>query len=135
VVWLLVVASSESKASPINSWRRQGWGHLMLIMVIKRSKIELLQHLEQPVCWEPLTEVDFTSSTPRLMPRLYINPVDLFKSMIVQLLILFCFQNWFLELYFQRKMVVELPVLGFNQSGECYTLVPITIVALVLWQQ
>ena len=60
VVWLLVAASSESKASLITSWRRQGLECLMLITVIILSNIELLQHLEQPVCWEPLAGVDFT---------------------------------------------------------------------------
>ena len=98
VVWLLVAASSWSKASPITSLRHQGLEHLMLIMIIKCSNIELLQHLEQPVCWEPLTGVDFTFSTPRLMPRLYINPVGL-----VQVLVLGGFQNWFLELNLRGK--------------------------------
>jgi hypothetical protein len=86
-------------------------------MIIKCSNIELLQHLEQPVCWEPLTGVDFTFSTPRLMPRLYINPVGL-----VQVLVLGGFQNWFLELYFKGKMVVELSVLGSKANQESTTL-------------
>jgi hypothetical protein len=49
VVWLLVAASRESKASLITSWRHQVLGRFVLIMVIKRSNIELLQHLEQPL--------------------------------------------------------------------------------------
>ena len=58
VVWLLVASASESKPLQITSWRRQGFGHLMLIMLIKRSTIELLHFLEKSVCREPLNGVD-----------------------------------------------------------------------------
>jgi hypothetical protein len=50
VVWLLVAPSSESKSLQITSWRRQGFGCLMLIMLIKHSTIESLHFPEQPVC-------------------------------------------------------------------------------------
>ena len=58
VVWLLVAPSSASKPLQITSWRRQGFGRFMLIMLIKRSTIELLHFLEQPVCQEPIKGVD-----------------------------------------------------------------------------
>ena len=78
----------------------------MLIMLIKRSTIELLHFLEKPVCWEPLTGAYIYFSTPRLMPRISTNRVDLFKSMMVQVLVLSCFQNGLLQLKFKKSMVV-----------------------------
>jgi hypothetical protein len=50
VVWLLVAPSCKSKPLQITSWRRQGSGCLMLIMLIKHSTIHLLHFLEQSVC-------------------------------------------------------------------------------------
>ena len=85
--------SSESKLLQITSWRCQGFGCLMLIMIIKRSTIQLLHFLEQPVCQEPLKGVDIYLQYTLLMPRFSTNPVDLFESMIVQVLVLSCFQN------------------------------------------
>ena len=87
----------------------------MLIMLIKRSTIELLHFLEKPVCWEPLTGAYIYFSTPRLMPRLSTNPVDLLKSMTVHVLVLSCFQNRFLQLKFRKKMVV---LHGFHLNGS-----------------
>ena len=50
-VWLLVGPSSESKSLQIISCRRQqGFGCLMIIMLIKHSTIELLHFPQQPVC-------------------------------------------------------------------------------------
>jgi hypothetical protein len=106
VVWLLVAPSKASKPLQITSWRRQGFGRFILIMLIKRSSIELLHFLEQPVCQEPIKGLTFTCSTPRLMPRHSTNPVDLFESMTLEVLVLSCFQNRFLHLKFRKIMVV-----------------------------
>jgi hypothetical protein len=43
VVWLLVAPSSASKPLQMTSWRGQGFGRLMLIVLIKRSTIELVR--------------------------------------------------------------------------------------------
>ncbi len=50
VVWFLVAPSCESKPLQSTSWRHQGFGRLMLIMLIKCSTIQFLHFLEQPVC-------------------------------------------------------------------------------------
>ena len=41
VIWLLVADAFATKPSVISSWRRLGFGRLMLIMLIKRSTISL----------------------------------------------------------------------------------------------
>ena len=67
VLWLLVapddLVSHETlpvalKPSYISSWRRQGFGRLMLIMLIKRSTFALLCHQNRSFCQERVRGVD-----------------------------------------------------------------------------
>jgi hypothetical protein len=45
----MAAPSSASKPFQNTSWRRQGFGRLMLMILIKHSTIEFLHFLEQPV--------------------------------------------------------------------------------------
>jgi hypothetical protein len=58
VLWLLVAESTAQRPSYVPSWRRQGFGRLMLSMLIKRSTFELLSHKNLSQCQESLPGVD-----------------------------------------------------------------------------
>jgi hypothetical protein len=59
VIWLLVRGQQGQRMpSALSSWRRLGFGRLLLIMVIKRSTIELLFHNNMAECNDALQGVD-----------------------------------------------------------------------------
>jgi len=58
VLWLLVAGETAKKPSYVVSWRRLGFGRLMLIMLIKRSTFELLFQRNLCECKESLPGVD-----------------------------------------------------------------------------
>jgi hypothetical protein len=44
VLWLLIAESESQKTFSLTSWRRQGFGRLILVMLIKHSTSLLLSH-------------------------------------------------------------------------------------------
>ncbi len=89
VVWLLVVPSTESKLSLITSCPRlKGFEHLMLIYCSPN-----VQPFNFCITWN----IQFIRSP-------YF--VDLFESMIVQVWILSCCQNHYMQLLQKRRMMI-----------------------------
>jgi hypothetical protein len=70
-LWLLVAESKSPKPSFITSWRRQGFGHLMLIMLIKMSTSSLLSHCELSHCTTRLLGVDIYLQCPHKEPMAF----------------------------------------------------------------
>jgi hypothetical protein len=71
VLWLLVVESESPKLSFITSWRRQGFGRLMLIMLIKMSTFSLLSHAELSHCTTRLLGFDVYLQCPHKEPMAF----------------------------------------------------------------
>ena len=71
VLWLLVAESESPKPSFITSWRRQGFGRLMLIMLIKMSTSSLLSHCELSHCTTRLLGVDVYLQCPHKEPMAF----------------------------------------------------------------
>jgi hypothetical protein len=71
VHWLLVAESESSNPSFIASWRRQGFGRLMLIMLIKMSFFSLLSHAELLHCTTRLLGVDVYLQCPHKEPMAF----------------------------------------------------------------
>lgn len=71
VLWLLVAESESPKPSFIKSWRRQGFGRLMLIMLIKMSTSSLLSHFELSHCATRLLGVDLYLQCPHKEPMAF----------------------------------------------------------------
>ena len=69
VLWLLVSGdphSSSAQPCYIDTWRRRGFGRLMLIFVIKHSTFLLLAHKDCSFCNEPLDGVEiYLQVSPR----------------------------------------------------------------------
>ena len=68
VLWLLIAESESRKPSSLTSWRRQGFGHLMLVMLIKHSTSLLLYHHEVSQCQKSLRGVDIYLQCPHKEP-------------------------------------------------------------------
>ena len=71
VLWLLVAESESQKPSFISSWRWQGFGHLMLIMLIKHSTSLLLSEYELSHCLTRLFGVDIYLQCPYKEPQAF----------------------------------------------------------------
>jgi len=69
VLWLLIAESESRKPSGLTSWRRQGFGRLMLVMLIKHSTFLLLSHRELSQCQESLHGVDIYLQCPHDEPK------------------------------------------------------------------
>ncbi len=68
VLWLLIAESESRKPSSLTSWRRQGFGRLMLVMLIKHSTSLLLYHREVSQCQKSLHGVDIYLQCPHKEP-------------------------------------------------------------------
>ena len=68
VLWLLIADSASQKPSSLASWRRQGFGRLMLVMLIKHSTSLLLSHHGLSQCQESLHGVDIYLQCPHDEP-------------------------------------------------------------------
>ena len=68
VLWLLIAESKAQKPSIITSWRRQGFGQLMLIMLIKQSTSLLLSHNGLLHCQDRLPGVEIYLQCPHKDP-------------------------------------------------------------------
>jgi hypothetical protein len=71
VLWLLIAESKAQKPSIITSWRRQGFGQLMLIMLIKQSTSLLLSHNGLSHCQDRLPGVDIYLQCPHKDPMVF----------------------------------------------------------------
>jgi hypothetical protein len=71
VLWLLVAESKSPKPLFITSWRRQGFGRLMLIMLIKMSTSSLLSQCELLHCTTRLLGVDIYLQCPHKEPMAF----------------------------------------------------------------
>ena len=71
VLWLLIAESEAQKPSFITSWRRQGFGQLMLIMLIKQSTSLLLSHNGLLHCQDRLPGVDIYVQCPHKDPMAF----------------------------------------------------------------
>jgi hypothetical protein len=68
VLWLLIAESKAQKPSFTASWQWQGFGRLMLIMLIKQSTSLLLSHNGLLHCQDRLPGVDVYYSAPTRPP-------------------------------------------------------------------